>query len=127
MSENARFSANQLKYIDWLAYGRMYREPPTEALFAKQIGVNPKTLYRWRQGQNGFTEQEFWDAVTLRSRELNKQAVSNVFGSLRDFAEKGSFQHQKLLLELAGEYQETGTEQKPFVVKVLKGISVDDL
>lgn len=107
MQHNATFSANQLKFIDWLAVGKFERDPPTEELFAEKIGVNRSTLYRWKRGQNGFTEAEFWGAVNQRAREHNQRSVSNVYGSLRDFAVKGSFQHQKLLLELVGEYTET--------------------
>ena len=39
-----------------------------------------------------------------RARELNGEALPDVYNSLRDEAIKGSYQHQKLLLELTGEY-----------------------
>ena len=103
----SHFTANQIKYIDWLAMGKYSREPATEQLFAETIGINRRTLIRWKKGQNGFTEAEFWDAVTERAREFNRQALTTVYDALRDQAEKGSFQHQKLLLELTGEYTET--------------------
>ena len=127
MSENVRFSANQLKFIDWLAHGKLFRSPPTQELFAKSIGVSDKTLYRWKLGQNGFTKTDFWEAVTARSRELMFEALPDVFAAVISQAEIGNFQHAKLILEMAGEYQETGTEEKPYIVKVIKGVSVDDL
>lgn len=107
MHETARFSANQLKYIDWLATGKYSRTPPTEKAFAAEIGVNDSTLRRWKQGQNGFTKEQFWETVTARARDLNREHLATVYESLRTEAEKGSFQHQKLILELAGEYTET--------------------
>jgi hypothetical protein len=127
MPENARFSANQLRFIDWLAHGKVFRSPPTQALFAKSINVNEATLTRWKKGQNGFSKDDFWNAVTARSKELMFEALPDVFAAVVSQAEMGNFQHAKLILEMAGEYQETGTEDKPYIVKVIKGVSVDDL
>ena len=102
----SHFSPNQLKFIDWLAQGKHTRMPHTEELFAEQIGVNRRTLYRWKQGQNGFTRDEFWEAVTARARELLTEALSDVYESLKAEALKGSYQHTRLILEMAGEYTE---------------------
>lgn len=106
MSDYVRFSANQLKYINWLAMGKHTRKPHTEKLFAEEIGVNPRTLHRWKQGQNGFTRQEFWEAVTARARELLTESLSDVYESLKAEAIKGSYQHTRLIMEMAGEYTE---------------------
>ena len=106
MSENVRFSSNQLKFIDWLATGKIDRDPPTQLEFAEKIGVSDHTLTRWKKGQNGFTAEDFWNEVTKRARELNYQAISDTYNSLREEATNGSLGHQKLLLELVGEYQE---------------------
>ena len=127
MSENVGFTANQLKFIDWLAHGKYDRSPPTQELFAESIGVHDRTLTRWKKGQNGFTEKQFWAEVTARAKEILHQDLPDIYNSLRDEAKKGSYQHQRMALEMCGEISEVGTEQKPFVVKVLKGISVDDL
>ena len=110
MQDNAHFSANQIKFIDWLAMGKYARSPSTQVEFAESIGVNQATLVRWKKGQNGFTKEQFWEAVTKRARDMNYEHLSTVYESLRLEAEKGSFQHQKLLLELTGEY----TEKKQF-------------
>ena len=66
-------------------------------------------------------DKEQWnEAVISRARELNFLAIPNTYNSLRDEAEKGSYQHQKLLLELTGEYtprQElTGASGGPIVI-----------
>jgi transcriptional regulator with XRE-family HTH domain len=129
MLKNVHFTANQIKFIEWLACGKYSRSPSTQQEFADQIGVTTQTLGRWKRGQNGFTKTDFWDAVTARARELTHQHLSTVYESLRAEAEKGSFQHQKLLLELSGEYvEQKKVELEGNVnVKVIKGVSLDDL
>ncbi len=106
MQQTATFSANQLKFIDWLATGKYKREPSTEQEFANKIGVNRSTLSRWKKGQNGFTKEDFWEAVTARARDLNREHLAIVYEALRAEAMKGSYQHIKLMLELSGEYTE---------------------
>lgn len=100
------FTPNQLRFIDWLAQGKMFREPPTIELFAQHIGVNARTLYRWKKGQNGFSADEFWDAVNERSRELIKEAMPDIRAALVQQAAQGNFQHIKFAHELMGEYEE---------------------
>lgn len=119
VSDYVAFSANQLKFIDWLACGKYGRQPATQKAFADEIGINPRTLERWKKGQNGFTKADFWDAVTARARELNREHLAIVYESVRIEASKGSFQHQKLMLEMAGEY----TDRKE--VSVTGGLLID--
>lgn len=106
MQKNVTFSANQLKFIDWLARGKYHREPPTQAQFAKQIGVNPVTLVRWKKGQNGFNEQEFNHAVTERARAILDEIIPDTLSALKEEAVKGQIQHIKTILELTGLYTE---------------------
>ena len=105
MSDNVVFSVKQLAFIDWLAVGKYTRTPPTQVLFADQSGVNPKTLERWKKGNGTYTEQDFKEAVIARAREFLAEGLPDVYGSLLDEATKGSYQHQKIVLELTGEYQ----------------------
>ena len=102
MSKNVNFTPNQIKLIDWLAMGQYDRNPPTQADFAKMIGVRPETITRWKRDVEGLQ-----DAVTTRARELLGDDLPDIYASLRDEAKKGSYQHQKLALELTGEYTET--------------------
>ena len=106
MSKLVNFTANQMKFIDWLARGKYHRTPPTQGLFAEEIGVRPETLTRWKRGQNGFTEKEFNDAVIDRAKELLAEAIPDTLSALKDEAIKGQIQHIKTLLELVGIYTE---------------------
>lgn len=105
MSENVRFSVNQTRLIEWLAQTKYDRKPPTQELLAEEMGVNPRTLYRWKQ------EPELKQAVTQRARELLGDDLPEIYGALRREAIKGSYQHIKLCLEVTGEYTETTRQE----------------
>ena len=106
MQKSATFSANQLKFIDWLARGKYHREPSTQAQFAALINVNPATLARWKKGQNGFTEDEFNNAVTERARKILDEVIPDTLSALKEEAVKGNLGHIKTILELTGLYTE---------------------
>ena len=95
------FTAGQLRLIEWLALPKYDRQPPNLAMLAAEIGVDERTLYRW-QKLDGFT-----DEVNKLARQSIGKKLPEVYGALLREAEKGEFQHIKLLLELAGEYTET--------------------
>ena len=98
------WSTNQRKYQEWLALPKYERFPPTQDLLAKEMGVNPVTLTRWKQ-LDGFQK-----AVNDIAQQHLGSGVPEVMGALRREAEKGSFQHIKLFLEVLGlhvEKQET--------------------
>ena len=111
MSKNVNFTANQIKAIEWLATSKYDRSPPTQALLADSLGVRPETITRWKR------EQEFNEAVTARARELLGDDLPEIYGALRREANAGSFQHIKLALELAGEYQEHTSSDIKIVVE----------
>lgn len=92
------FSITQLKYIDWLAASKYERKPATEQLLAKELGVNDRTLRRWKQDP-GFRRQ-----VTQRAREFLGEDLPEIYGALRREAIKGSYNHIKLALEMTGEH-----------------------
>jgi hypothetical protein len=103
MSEFVRFSARQLKFIEWLANTKYDRKPATHELLAKEIGVTSRTLRRWK------SKPELQEAVRNRTRELLGDDLPEIYGALRREAAKGSFQHIKLALEMLGEYTENQT------------------
>jgi len=106
VSKKVNFTANQLKFIDWLAQGKYHREPSTQARFAELIGVRPETLTRWKRGQNGFSEQEFNHAVTERARAILDEVIPDTLSALKEEAVKGNLGHIKTILELTGLYTE---------------------
>lgn len=114
MPQNAPFSTNQLKFIEWLATPREDRSPPTQELLADKIGVNRKTLYRWK------VEKVLQEAVFQRARDLLFDDLPNIYGALRREAKKGGYQHIKLAMEMMGEYDPAGSsEESPFFHKMV--------
>ena len=84
----------------WLALPKQERKPKTIALFAQQVGVDEATIYRWKKASG------FADAVRQIIKEQLKDDLADVYASLRREARAGSYQHIKLVLELAGDYVE---------------------
>jgi len=109
------WTATQWKYIVWLATPRFERTPPHQEMLAKDLGVNPATLWRWRK-LPGFQE-----AVNAYAREMIVNKLPEVYGALLREAEKGSYQHIKLALELAGDYQETTRQEVSGTVHTTAG------
>lgn len=97
----SEFTEKQQQYIAWLAQTKYERKPVTEQLFAVEIGISDRTLRRWKNSP------EFRQAVTTQARQFLSDNLPEIYGALRREAEKGSFQHIKLSLELAGEYTNT--------------------
>lgn len=100
-----KWSAKQSKFIEWLALPKQERQPETVELLAEQLDVNPATLWRWKK-LDGFQA-----AVNDLARGSVQSRLPEVYGALLREAEKGSFQHIKLTLELSGDYVER-SEQK---------------
>jgi hypothetical protein len=113
MSENVHFSARQLRFIDWLASTKYERKPPTQELLAAEMGINPRTLTRWK------SMPELSEAVTQRARDLLGDDLPEIYGALRREAIGGSFQHIKLAMELAGEYVERREHGGELIVRVV--------
>ncbi len=101
MSQNVPFSARQLKFIEWLATTKYDRHPPTQELLAEELGLNRRTLYRWKKDKN------LREAVIQRARELLGDDLPEIYGALRREAAKGSYQHIRLAFEMTGEYMPT--------------------
>ena len=94
----AEWTEKQRVYIEWLACPRYERIPPTQEMLAASVGVDPATLWRWSKLDG------FQDEVNKLARQSIGKKLPEVYGALLREAEKGEFQHIKLLLELAGEY-----------------------
>jgi hypothetical protein len=90
------WTPNQTKLIRWLARPESLREPRTHAELAKDLGVGERTLYRWKE-LPGLTS-----AVAELAREHLEDDLPEVYHALTKKAKRGSFQHIKLVLELAG-------------------------
>jgi transcriptional regulator with XRE-family HTH domain len=100
MSESVRFTGRQHRYIEWLAETKYNRTPSTREELAKELGVSSRTLRRWQE------KEGFGEMVKERTRELLRSDFPEILGALRREANKGSFQHIKLALEMLGEYTE---------------------
>jgi len=64
------------------------------------MGITDRTLRNWKK-KPGLQE-----AVLQRTRELLGDRLPEIYGALGREAEKGSFQHIKLAMEMLGEYVE---------------------
>jgi hypothetical protein len=93
-----KWTLNQRRVQEWCATPRYDRVPPTQEMLAEQIGIGDRTITRWRQ-QKGWQE-----AVNAVARAQVGVKLPEVYGALLREAEKGSFQHIQLALELVGDY-----------------------
>jgi hypothetical protein len=100
----------------WLATPDDDRMPNKHVNMAAELGVDERTLYRWRKLPGFYAE------VNKIVDENLGDAYAEVANSLKRLASLGSFQHQKMYLELIGRYvakQEiTGKEGGPLKVVV---------
>ena len=116
MSQDVSFSARQLKFIEWLATTKYNRKPATQELLADELGLNRKTLTRWKK------IPELQEAVLQRARDMLGNSLPEIYAALDREAQKGSFQHIKLSMEMTGEYVErkelTGPEGGPLDMRL---------
>lgn len=91
-----KWTRHQREFQEWLALPKYDRLPPNQQLFAATMGMDNGTLSRWKK-LDGWQE-----AVNEIAQSHLRVAVPEVMGALRREAEKGSFQHIKLFLEMMG-------------------------
>lgn len=120
MQEN--WTADQSKFIEWLATPRYERVPPNQGMLADSMNVDEVTLWRWKKLPG------FMDEVNSIVRAGLKLRLGEVYGALLREAERGSYQHIQLVMEMTGEYvkqQKNMNEQSGEVTIVFerKGIS----
>jgi hypothetical protein len=99
-SDTKSWSADQYKFQLWLALPSSIRKPKTQRAIAEELGVHESTLSDWKKLPG-------WrDAVNTLALDLVRDDVPDVLASTRREAKKGSFQHQKMILEMVGLYTE---------------------
>jgi len=91
-----KWTADQLRFIEWLAHPKAEKQPKTQKQFAALIEVSEKTLCDWKK-LDGFME-----AVVQRSRDLVKDHIADTIGALVRGAKKGSIPHIDRVLVMAG-------------------------
>jgi transposase-like protein len=101
VQESARnLTANQEKFLAWLALPAAQRNPKTETEFAAELGVNPSTLWRWKKDHNLAAR-----AAEL-ARDMLKDDLPEIYAALKREAKGGTYQHIKLALEVSEHYVE---------------------
>jgi len=124
VSQDVTFTARQLRFIEWLATTKYDRHPPTQDALAEELGIHPRTLIRWKK------KPEVQEAVLQRARDLLGDRLPEIYGALGREAEKGSFQHIKLAMEMAGEYVErkeiSGRDGGPVTIQLTWGDNEPD-
>jgi len=116
------WTAEQVAFQRWLSLPRGMREPKTQVGLARELGVDPATLYRWKR-MAGW--EEAVGALVKASVFESKVVQQRVLGSLVKEAEKGSFYHQHLYLEIAGIYSPKSVP--PASVTVVFGVDPEDV
>lgn len=90
------WTRKQLRFIEWLATDRHERIPSTQGALAKELKVAEATLSRWKK-RPGFVER-----VNEMAMAHMHESLPQIFAAVSREAIRGSYQHAKLALELAG-------------------------
>lgn len=100
MSDNSEKSEKwtkiQRQFMLFLALPKSARKPKTQRAFADQYGVSEDTLSIWKRLPN------FADEVATLARELVKDDVPDVLGTIRQKAKEGIPYHTNIFLAMAG-------------------------
>lgn len=99
------WTPDQLRFMAWLALPKAAREPKLQRDLAKEIGVDESTLSDWKK-LDGFR-----DATNKFARELLKDDVPEVYGTIRKLAKQGSVPHLNMffaMADLAGDVEAAG-------------------
>lgn len=114
-----RWNPDQRIFQQWLAQPAYDRAPASQGDLALELGVHESTLSKWKH-------LDGWDnAVNEISRRHLISSVPETLGALRREAEKGSFPHIKLLLEMAGMYTEEQRQSGEIKIRVVYGTDTD--
>ena len=82
----------------YLATPKEERTPLNETNYAKEVGVNPATLWKWKQLPGFFAE------VNKIVDEHFADDYSEIADSFKRQAKLGSYNHQKTYFEMIGKY-----------------------
>ena len=99
-----KWTARQQALIRWCAETKFTRQPETLEALADELGVTSRTLRNWKN-KPGFYEQ-----VNKLARSYLINGLPEVFAAILREAGKGSFQHARMALELAGELQQDSAD-----------------
>jgi hypothetical protein len=121
VAENGKnWTATQRKYMEWLATPLDERMPLRHANLGEHLGVGERTLYRWRDLPGFYAE------VNRIVDEHLGDAYADVANALKREATSGSFQHQKMYLELIGRYVQKIAPTTPDGTEQYTGADDDD-
>lgn len=117
VQENTKnWTAAQFKFIEWLSVPKKLRKPKTQDAFAKEIGVDPSTLWYWKRLPG------FQDEVSRLCREMLKDNITDIYAALINKAIDGDVPAIKLAMEMTREYiprqEVSGTDGGDLVIKV---------
>jgi hypothetical protein len=116
------WTVDQLAFQRWLSLPSICREPGSRVKLAKALGVDRRSLHRWTQ-LPGWGEAV---GALVKSTVFQSPAVQRrVLGSLIQEAEQGSFNHQRLYLEVAGIYNPKAAPAAS--VTILYGVEPEDV
>ena len=90
-----KWTAGQRATIAWFALPPKEREPHSQVLLAAKLGVNEKTLRRWK------TAPGFWDEVNAIAFESVKAWAVKLLDAGYAHALKGSYPHWHALMTMA--------------------------
>lgn len=90
------------EFIKFIATLPNFRKLQTQGEFSQEFGVGEETLSAWKKRDG------FWDDVREeRKQSMKDNMVSNILMAVyRKVVKEGSSKEAKLLLEIAGEYEE---------------------
>lgn len=104
----------------WLALPSRGRDPLYQEDFARDMGVNASTLWRW-QKLPGFDAE-----VQAIIRASLGDVLNEVMGSFKDEAKKGEFAHVKMYFEMLGLYVPPA-QKIDATVKLFDGFNTEDV
>jgi hypothetical protein len=115
------FTADQERFIAWLALPKAQRVPKQQRDLAKAIGVDEGTLSDWKHLTG------FFEAVNALARDLVKHDVADVLGVVRSRAKKGELAYVNMVLAMAGMAVDVEAAGKgPGQLKAYISVSPDD-
>ena len=88
-------TADQNRLLAWLSSPKDERAPETLEALAQELGVNPRTLQRWR------TKLDLDAVAAERARRRLLESLPTVYRVLAEKAEEGNHRHMKLYLGVA--------------------------
>ena len=88
-------TTDQMRVVSWLTTPRDQREPNTIEQLAKEIGVRPATILKWRRSRK-------LDALAAKEIRMKLfEHLPDVYDVLAKGAADGSPEHMKLFLTVA--------------------------